>query len=935
MFFKRYFINYDRPIFPSLVELLRQEHQQGQVLQLENITIVLPTARSTELVLGELAQFCQQDHLLLRPPQCCTIGQLPEQLYRSKLPFASQITQQLSWCQALQSIDAEKLKKAIPTFEQSLHLFDLQGYANRFLSLHRELAGEMLLFEDVAKKLKELREEDEYERWQLFAEIQQKYFELLDQANLWDQQTARVVAAQQQEYHTDRELYLVGLVDLNKIQREMLKQIAKQVTVVLQADLKDVGDFDQYGCLLPESQRQKRIPISQEQIIVTESFASQADAVTQSIAALNGNYAASQIRVCCHDAMLTPHVERCLSNHNIQTRDAAGQLIIEGPVCSLLRLVSYYLQTESYDAFAALVRHPDLETILQNDARDYLAKLDQFYNRYFPEKVTRRPKNIQSDSQVAKLFQAFREKLSCFLEGKEPLTIWKEMIRQFLIEIYGERTFSKQQSWDRIVLKSIEVIMQSLLTWEELPQSLGQLKFSANQAILLLLGQLQSVRTADPINQHEIEILGWLDVVIDTAPVVIVTDFRSEQIPEAVNADIFLPNQLRCALGILDNQRRYARDAYYLALLLSSREKVVCITSRYSHDGNFSLPSRLLFQEEPKEVTRRVLTLFEDRLSRTFNTEPEKHQKTQFAIPKPKPLANKLKQFRITQFRDYLDCPYRFYLKHVLKLSAFDDRAQELQSHMVGNLFHDLFEAFGKQALKDPKLQMNAAVIVDFLEDQLKQVFARKHWDQGKAALKLQQAQIYYRLRQFAQVQATDAALGWQIIHAENVETMNVKQEVICWEIDGEQVELIGRIDRVDINEKLNKVRILDYKTAKTAKNPSENYKKHSQQWVDLQLPLYRHMVKPFAGDRPIELGYFSVPAAAQKIGIVLASWDEHLLTSADETAKSIIRKIWQERFWPPTKKLQLQRNAIFKEPFASICQSNVHYPWDESGEGA
>jgi len=40
----------------------------------------------------------------------------------------------------------------------------------------------------------------------------------------------------------------------------------------------------------------------------------------------------------------------------------------------------------------------------------------------------------------------------------------------------------------------------------------------------------------------------------------------------------------------------------------------------------------------------------------------------------------------VTAFRDYLACPYRFFLRHVLKLRPLDDAATELAANQFGDL---------------------------------------------------------------------------------------------------------------------------------------------------------------------------------------------------------------------------------------------------------
>ena len=98
----------------------------------------------------------------------------------------------------------------------------------------------------------------------------------------------------------------------------------------------------------------------------------------------------------------------------------------------------------------------------------------------------------------------------------------------------------------------------------------------------------------------------------DDAPALVVSGFNEGRVPASLNSDVFLPNQLRRALGIEDNDRRYARDAYALSVLAASREELRLIAGRRSGEGEPMLPSRLLFTCDEPAMANRVVTFFDD-----------------------------------------------------------------------------------------------------------------------------------------------------------------------------------------------------------------------------------------------------------------------------------------------------------------------------------
>jgi inactivated superfamily I helicase len=81
-------------------------------------------------------------------------------------------------------------------------------------------------------------------------------------------------------------------------------------------------------------------------------------------------------------------------------------------------------------------------------------------------------------------------------------------------------------------------------------------------------------------------------------------------VPGTLNSDLFLPNTLRRQLGLLDNDRRYARDAYALHVLLASRRELRLVAGRHGREGEPLVPSRLSFATDRKAAAARARAVF-------------------------------------------------------------------------------------------------------------------------------------------------------------------------------------------------------------------------------------------------------------------------------------------------------------------------------------
>ena len=107
---------------------------------------------------------------------------------------------------------------------------------------------------------------------------------------------------------------------------------------------------------------------------------------------------------------------------------------------------------------------------------------------------------------------------------------------------------------------------------------------------------------------------------------------------------------------------------------------------------------------------------------------------------------------------------------------------------------------------------------------------------------------------------------------------------------------LRGRFDRIDQHAESGRWAILDYKTH--GHRPEKKHLKKTeegQQWIDLQLPLYRMMI-PFLGidaqPPEVELGYFNISEKDEETRINIAEFSEAQMQQAEELIHDCIRRI-------------------------------------------
>jgi RecB family exonuclease len=356
---------------------------------------------------------------------------------------------------------------------------------------------------------------------------------------------------------------------------------------------------------------------------------------------------------------------------------------------------------------------------------------------------------------------------------------------------------------------------------------------------------------------------------------------------------------------------------------MASRENVRLIFGKRSVEGEPLVPSRLLFATGEQHIAERVRRFFAEPVSNTAMPLFGGHGVT--ALPKdalprgdssafhpkePPKTGFPFDRIRVTEFRDYLQCPFRYYLRHRLRLDITDDRAEELDGGAFGDLAHRVLKLFGRSECKNSQ---DTEQIAGYLSRQLDVVVADVYGKALRPVIDVQVEQLRLRLEAFAAAQAKRASEGFEILHVEySPATPDGSTRI---DVDGRPIKIRGRIDRVDFDHNSGKYVLLDYKTTASGDAPEKTHRSKDA-WVDLQLPLYEWIFSEHHDvESEIEVGYVSLPKDTAKTGFLIAGWHYSDFEAARNTAKEIIRNIRREIFWPPAKPA-----PKFSEMYSAIC---------------
>ncbi len=938
----RVFLGWDRPALPSAAAHLIRHYAEGAVADLRPATLVLPGRRARRRIIELLLDEAQARGVTLIPPAATTVGNLPGLLHASPKPVADEVVSRRAWSQALRSADRPAVEKVFPHLPESDGLAEWDELAGLLAGLHQNLAREGHRFADLVKICGSGMSYDDGARWEALGQVQRRYLQLMEKAGLADRFAARMAALESDVAPFTGDLWLVSIVELPAVTRRLVEASGAVVRSLIHAPaaLEDGTDattaFDAFGLPFTDYWESAPVPVTDHLLEVVERPVDQAEAVIDALAGLGGRYSAEEVVLAVHpESEVVPYLEQRLEASGVPPRYAAGTpLSRTGPV-RLLGAVADYLDGGSFEALAALLRHPDGGALIGAAGAaaaglESIEMADEYFNSHLPFTVgSEMPPARHEKARLPQVVRALAwdGPLESF-GGRKPLSQWMPVVMDVLLVAYGELELDRGLQGHRRLLDTLDRIRSVAAALGAIPAPLDEECTGGGAIRTLLLGLRDEALPPEP-GRDAVELLDWLELPLDDAPVVVLTGFNEGFLPESVRGHAFLPDALRGRLGLPDNRSRLAREAYRLTTVLYSKESVLLIAGRRTAQGDPLRPSRLMFRIPEEQIPARVLRFLKrdggghgggqgGSSLASLGLQPGEH--TEFTVPPERVIElgeDELPdRLAVTAFKALLSDPYRFVLERLYRLDNMDDTARELDPLGFGSLAHDILHEFGLRALKSPPRvdvadeSAVAGALVDLLDEEVVSRFG----EHAMPAVYLQAEQLKARLRAFAAEQAKWAAQGWRIVAVE----CKPDGEGVPFDVDGTPILLRGRIDRIDHNASTGKWAVLDYKTGSSVDPPEKTHRKGKdaeRRWVDLQLPLYRLLLwgivdeqgRQVVDTKAVEqgdvcFGYVSLPKNTEDCEFMLADWSEDDFASAEAMAQDAVRILRGGRFeYDPT----------------------------------
>ena len=950
---QRVFIGREKPTLPEGTRLLWEQYVHGDVWDMGRVIVAVPGGQAERRLRRLLHDRAAQGGICdLTEPDIMTPAKLLEELYRPPLKVAGPMPSYFAWVQSTALVSEEDRNILAPKADRTQGAMVWAGIAREAQRARTAATAGRLTLGEIAGKCVALSGVCDDNRWQALSRLENVYLEQLAAAGLCDRDQARMEALAAGQVSCDKDIYLIGMQDLNDLDRALLSALESSAVAVVPAPEEEQDKFDAVGSLRVECWEDAVLKIPDAILTFVEGTAEEAETLVADIAALDGAFALEDITVGIGDEASAEGLSRRLAVLGVPSFSPFGRMLSLTRPAALLGAVHDYLQVPSTRMFAALARHPDLEAwltarrneFMQEKAGDaespsvtegllpLLTQLDIYRAECLPETLpTGDEAQKLSESDCPSRAKIARkgvlaahdaaDRLVAPLRGAlRPIRDWAEPVMTLLQTVYADMPLADETAGDRQFKRALTGVTEILQGLKDLPLPLCPPALGLD-ALALVLGQAAAVRLpSEPASGSHgtgLEMMGWLELALDDAPILLLTGLQEGCVPASTGDDSILPDSLRRRLGLADDRRRQARDSVLLRQMIETRQSegrhMRIVVSRHSANGDPRLPSRLLFACDAKEAARRVAR-FTDRPKAAAPALFPAGTERALRPPLPSVPDQPLTELSVTAFGDYLACPYRFYLRHVLKLDEQDDSQDEMDRRLFGTLIHACLDVFGKWG---PFEALEAATIRGYLQDQLASESRKRFGAHPSPAVQLQIRQASRRLAAFAEWQAQSAKDGWAI-----QPDFSEKELTASIDVDGVPFTIRGRLDRVDYHRGSDQYRILDYKTGDAGKDPEEKHRKKKPgttdaQWIDLQLPLYRLLLAsnrvPLDKIAPGEMGYVLLSADLAPIsfsksnkrsggsGFVGVSWSEADHKSALECAEEVVRSVRTGKFWPPT----------------------------------
>ena len=426
-------------------------------------------------------------------------------------------------------------------------------------------------------------------------------------------------------------------------------------------------------------------------------------------------------------------------------------------------------------------------------------------------------------------------------------------------------------------------------------------------ALQLLTGELSREKLYMEHPEEALEITGFLDMPFRNASKVVLCGMSEGLLPERSRTTEYLNDELRKTFSLPDSDTKYARDCFYVRLLLDKTGgNVHFISPKTNKDKSLLGFSPFYFSgvKNQEEILKRCGILFEN------YPIPEKHSAGK-TIPF-RACADLTKAFRsgdgivlsVTTFKDLLSGYLCAAFANIYSLGETSYDFPELDVSVQGTVVHAALQHFllpeeELTAFRSGDPGRKNEILVRVSETLYQLFLAEVYRRCGKKDLPLlpgiQTERWKIRLVKTAEHLLADSCpvleREWKLNGGKG----------IAWKEDN--VRIKGTIDRIEYDRENKILRLIDFKTGSDTDPEKAHLSGKNGHFTNLQLPLYKMLLRKdpvFCGKYPdldmeniqILCGYFSLSSVIGQIGYHFWNGMDEYDRTAEATVDQVIRSV-------------------------------------------
>ncbi|GAA5125102.1 PD-(D/E)XK nuclease family protein [Luteolibacter yonseiensis] len=891
---ERVFLGWDRPFLAKTVAWLLE--RRGE---LPGMMVVVPTAQSGRRLREALAEAAGA----VMSPQVVTPGSF---LQFGDAVAATDWSERVAWVEVLESIgDWSEFGALFPEPPGEERNW-AGGLAQEMLRLRHSLQENGLMMANAAWKL---RDTVEAERWQALARLEELVEKKLQS---WGEKSrSRILAEGLSMPGGISRIVLAGVAEMPPLVERAWLAWEKRVTALIGAPENEAAGFSPIGRAL-ESWTERRQPWPDGSVQVVADPRQQAVEALRVVGEMGTP--SNEVALGSADTEVGEELAHAFTREGWPTFHPAA-IGVTGGLTHWFRIWSAWLGDPTLAAMSNLLALPETGVLVSGKRAQKAKTLAELRDRWMVARTDDLRRRIAAETFRTDADKVAAEELLAAAEGLEN---WRA---SFLRENFAGSMERMLGVLARCGPKTQETSAAMAQWLADAVPLMEKVRRGATFWIELMLSGIPSPVPLPPAGRV-LDVQGWLELFHEPGRHLVLCGMNDGKVPARGGGEPWLSEAGRDRLGLIKDSDRAARDAFLYHSMLEARKdggRVDVICGKNGAGGESLLPSRLLLAAGRDELPGRVKLLFKEVEPPEAGLRRETDWKWQPRTVEPP------KRLNVTSLGDYLACPFRYYLKHAVKMQCSETGRAEWNARDFGNVTHEVLERWGRDT--EARDFEKPEAIHDWLSAELNRVVAEWFGKRSPLAVRIQTEALRQRFLWLSRVQAANRIDGWEVV--------DVERKV---ELPVGGASIVAKIDRIDRHRESGRLRVLDYKTGKVDSVDKAHRKKltsgttlasHLSRecpavylgedkgktaeflWHNLQLPLYAAALVKRGDPMPAPC-YFTLRSTEADVAIhEWSGFEPADLEAAEACAEWVAGRIAAGIFWPPAEKVTYDDYSI------------------------